>query len=219
MPAYAGRGGGGGGGGFHGGGGGGFHGGGFHGGGKGFGHGHGHGHGRFDHNRFKRFNRFNRFAGFGGFGGFYGGDFGYDDDYYPDYYPYGMTRRCKPQCVPRATPVYKGYSTYYSADGYYNYPRATYPQYTWSPQTVAYCPPAKQRPARRSAKKVCEPSGIARSLVSGVQKALTEKGFCAGAADGIMGSKTRESIRGFQKKNGMEATGKIDAPLMKALGI
>ncbi|HXW70745.1 MAG TPA: peptidoglycan-binding domain-containing protein [Methylocella sp.] len=52
-----------------------------------------------------------------------------------------------------------------------------------------------------------------------IQKKLNEEGFNAGPANGKWGPKTREALMDFQKKNKLEATGKLDRQTMADLGI
>ncbi len=56
-----------------------------------------------------------------------------------------------------------------------------------------------------------------RAAVRNVQHILNNNGYNAGAADGLMGQKTRNAIAAFQKDNGMAATGEIDETLVRAL--
>lgn len=51
-----------------------------------------------------------------------------------------------------------------------------------------------------------------------VQQALEEKGFDVGPIDGIVGPKTREAVRSFQDRYGMNASGEIDNQTLFALG-
>ena len=57
------------------------------------------------------------------------------------------------------------------------------------------------------------------STVRAVQKKLNKKGFHCGRPDGSCGSKTRNAIRQFQRKNGMIVNGKINKKLCKKLHI
>lgn len=52
-----------------------------------------------------------------------------------------------------------------------------------------------------------------------VQEALKEKGDDPGAADGIMGKKTRAAIKAFQKTNGLKVTGTLDDQTTEELGV
>lgn len=52
-----------------------------------------------------------------------------------------------------------------------------------------------------------------------VQEALKDKGMDPGPVDGIMGPKTQAALREFQKQEGMEETGRLDAETMSKLGV
>jgi hypothetical protein len=52
-----------------------------------------------------------------------------------------------------------------------------------------------------------------------LQIALNEKGFNVGSADGVFGSRTREALMAFQKKEGFQANGQPDQQTMTALGV
>jgi peptidoglycan hydrolase-like protein with peptidoglycan-binding domain len=52
-----------------------------------------------------------------------------------------------------------------------------------------------------------------------VQEALKDKGMDPGPVDGIMGPKTQSALRDFQKQEGMEETGRLDAETMSKLGV
>ena len=55
--------------------------------------------------------------------------------------------------------------------------------------------------------------------VKAAQQALKDKGHDPGTIDGKMGPKTQSAIRDFQKAQGMEATGHLDAKTMQSLGM
>jgi peptidoglycan hydrolase-like protein with peptidoglycan-binding domain len=50
------------------------------------------------------------------------------------------------------------------------------------------------------------------------QQALTDKGFNPGPVDGLMGPQTRAAVQDFQRKEGLEANGQLDAKTMSRLG-
>lgn len=56
-----------------------------------------------------------------------------------------------------------------------------------------------------------------KKAVTNIQLILGKLGFDAGPPDGVMGAKTRTAIRAFQKANGLEETGEINDPLVRAL--
>jgi peptidoglycan hydrolase-like protein with peptidoglycan-binding domain len=51
------------------------------------------------------------------------------------------------------------------------------------------------------------------------QQALQEKGYNPGPIDGVMGSKTRAALKEFQRKEGLEANGRLDMTTMSRLGM
>lgn len=54
-------------------------------------------------------------------------------------------------------------------------------------------------------------------VIRNLQTILNQRGYDAGPADGVMGERTKSAIASFQADNGMEATGKIDDELVRAL--
>ncbi len=57
------------------------------------------------------------------------------------------------------------------------------------------------------------------SLVSNVQVTLDRNGYNAGPADGVLGPQTRDAIASFQSDHGLAATGDINHPTLRALGL
>ena len=55
--------------------------------------------------------------------------------------------------------------------------------------------------------------------VRNMQQALFNRGHYRGKVDGVMGLRTRESIRAFQKTENLPATGKLDSQTAHKLGI
>lgn len=55
--------------------------------------------------------------------------------------------------------------------------------------------------------------------VRSAQQALKDKGHDPGAIDGVMGPKTQAALRDFQKAEGIQATGRLDAETMSKLGV
>ena len=51
------------------------------------------------------------------------------------------------------------------------------------------------------------------------QTALQEKGHYDGEIDGIPGPKTRVGLRSYQRENGLEATGRLNAESARSLGL
>jgi hypothetical protein len=57
------------------------------------------------------------------------------------------------------------------------------------------------------------------NIATEVQDELNRRGYDSGLADGILGSQTRKAIAQFQRDSGLPVTGRIDRPLLVALGI
>lgn len=65
-----------------------------------------------------------------------------------------------------------------------------------------------------------EPPAIVRtSHVKRMQQALQDRGHYQGKIDGVMGLRTRSSIRGFQKAEDLPVTGEIDLQTARKLGV
>jgi hypothetical protein len=60
---------------------------------------------------------------------------------------------------------------------------------------------------------------LSRDKLRQVQMVLKEKGFDVGTVDGVLGPRTRNALLAFQRRHGLEVTGKIDQPTMTALGV
>src|SRR3984893_16873095 len=56
-------------------------------------------------------------------------------------------------------------------------------------------------------------------LAVSVQSELARRGYYHGAIDGVIGSGSRQAIRGFQSAQGLPVTGVIDRKVLKGLGI
>jgi peptidoglycan hydrolase-like protein with peptidoglycan-binding domain len=68
------------------------------------------------------------------------------------------------------------------------------------------------------------PSGSAGMAASSddirkLQQALRDKGLDPGPINGVMGPKTQEAVRAFQQRQGLNATGRLDAQTQSALGM
>ncbi|MGC9163220.1 MAG: peptidoglycan-binding domain-containing protein, partial [Thiomonas sp.] len=61
-----------------------------------------------------------------------------------------------------------------------------------------------------------QPATLSMTLKQAQEK-LNEKGFPVGAADGVMGPKTRAELIRFQKSHGLPATGTLDQATIAAL--
>jgi localization factor PodJL len=56
------------------------------------------------------------------------------------------------------------------------------------------------------------------ALVSRAQSLLNKLGYDVGAPDGLMGAKTHDAIKSFERKNGLqEETGTVTIPLVAKL--
>ena len=51
-----------------------------------------------------------------------------------------------------------------------------------------------------------------------MQKALEQMGHDPGPIDGVMGVQTRGALRAYQKKHGLDATGRLDEATLAKLG-
>jgi hypothetical protein len=58
-----------------------------------------------------------------------------------------------------------------------------------------------------------------KDKVKAIQEALKTKGFDPGPADGVVGPKTGQALRDFQKSQNLQATGRIDDKTASALGV
>jgi peptidoglycan hydrolase-like protein with peptidoglycan-binding domain len=55
--------------------------------------------------------------------------------------------------------------------------------------------------------------------VKSLQKALQEKGMDPGPIDGIMGPRTQQALRDYQKGQSLPETGRLDAQTREKLGV
>ena len=62
-------------------------------------------------------------------------------------------------------------------------------------------------------------AGMSDKNMKKVQEALREKGHDPGTIDGVLGPRTQQALREFQKANGLKATGTIDGETAAALGV
>jgi len=61
--------------------------------------------------------------------------------------------------------------------------------------------------------------GAMSEQVKAAQQALKDKGHDPGSIDGVMGPKTRQALKDFQKAEGIKETGRLDAETMAKLGV
>lgn len=62
-------------------------------------------------------------------------------------------------------------------------------------------------------------AAYSRATVKKVQEKLNALGYSCGTCDGIMGSKTKQTIKKYQKSKGLKVTGTINSTLLKSLNI
>ena len=60
---------------------------------------------------------------------------------------------------------------------------------------------------------------LSKDKVKQIQEALKEKGNDPGQIDGIMGPKTQQALRQFQKQENLQVTGRVDEKTASALGV
>ena len=75
-------------------------------------------------------------------------------------------------------------------------------------------PPPAVEPRQQAA---VQPVLSGRELVGAVQSRLTQLGYDAGPADGLMGSRTRNAIIGFQTRVGLPADGQASMSVLRRL--
>lgn len=62
-------------------------------------------------------------------------------------------------------------------------------------------------------------TSLTKAKIIQVQEKLNKLGYNCGKADGIIGKKTKDAIKAFQKDNGLVADGIIGPKTLKALGL
>lgn len=87
----------------------------------------------------------------------------------------------------------------------------------WKPKTVDATANVVDIPAAWQDGPVQAATVDVKKAVANIQKILNKNGYDAGGADGVMGDKTKTAIAAFQKDNGMDPTGRVDAQLVQAL--
>ncbi len=60
---------------------------------------------------------------------------------------------------------------------------------------------------------------VTRATIMEVQRELNQKGYNAGPADGLMGTRTRGALRQFQRDSNLPVTGRIDRETAERLGV
>lgn len=85
--------------------------------------------------------------------------------------------------------------------------------------TEARTAPADLGPATAQAAAAVRTQALGRAeQVKLVQRQLAQAGYDPGPADGIMGSRTRNAIREWQRTHAMPVTGEVDQALLASLG-
>ena len=97
------------------------------------------------------------------------------------------------------------------AFGYGYYPYGAYSYYDDGYYDDGYAPAEYSQPEYDS-----RDSG---SSVSQVQSELARQGYYRGAIDGSLGPATRNALRQYQRNQGLDVTGRIDRPVLEALGL
>ena len=62
-------------------------------------------------------------------------------------------------------------------------------------------------------------AGYSADVVKQVQEKLSAAGHNVGAADGIIGPRTRQGLKAFQQAKGIEASGQLNQQTLAALGL
>jgi len=82
----------------------------------------------------------------------------------------------------------------------------------------------RAKPAPAEANEVDEPAGWAlptetptASLITRAQKLLNKLGYDAGPANGQLDAQTRNAIKSFERRNGLDETGEVNIPLVTKL--
>jgi peptidoglycan hydrolase-like protein with peptidoglycan-binding domain len=75
---------------------------------------------------------------------------------------------------------------------------------------------APDKQAQSSASSAMQPSA---SIIKQAQEKLSAAGHDAGPADGVLGAKTKQALKDFQKAKNLEATGQLDQRTLAELGV
>jgi peptidoglycan hydrolase-like protein with peptidoglycan-binding domain len=73
--------------------------------------------------------------------------------------------------------------------------------------------------AQRSSAQGSSAQGMSSDTVKQAQQALKDKGLDPGPIDGQYGPLTQKSVKEFQEKQNMKATGRLDQQTLSALGV
>ncbi len=84
---------------------------------------------------------------------------------------------------------------------------------------MGFCVTSVQGNVVHEASAVVLKQGSTGSDVSTMQKKLKNWGYYGGSVDGVFGSKTKEAVKYFQRKNGLTVDGIVGTNTLKALGM
>lgn len=76
-----------------------------------------------------------------------------------------------------------------------------------------------QHATQAEASQSASASSVTREQTKAMQRALTARNLYQGQADGVWGPKTESALRNFQTQSGLDATGQLNEPTARALGI
>jgi peptidoglycan hydrolase-like protein with peptidoglycan-binding domain len=76
-----------------------------------------------------------------------------------------------------------------------------------------------QHATQAKASQSASASSVTREQTKAMQRALTARNLYQGQADGVWGPKTESALRNFQTQSGLDATGQLNEPTARALGI
>lgn len=86
-------------------------------------------------------------------------------------------------------------------------------------QAATPTPPSDKPPMAERARGGASAMGTPSERVKAAQQALKDKGHDPGSVDGVMGPKTRQALKDFQKAQGIKETGRLDAETLAKLGV
>jgi len=89
------------------------------------------------------------------------------------------------------------------------------PAQSQSGQQLGQSQPGQSQPGQQS----MNGNNLDRAQIKQLQQALNQKGFKAGSDDGKIGRETKDALKSFQQKQGLQATGQADQQTLAALGI
>jgi hypothetical protein len=93
--------------------------------------------------------------------------------------------------------------------------------YETKPGGLASANPAYGPRANDHAGSTASPSMASESspMVRDAQQALNDRGYSVGTVDGIYGPTTEQAVRDFQRAQGLDQTGQLDARTLAALNV